>query len=122
MGTGKPAGRIAPLLLVALLLPTYAGAADPGYAVKITGPGSDAVADTVNQVSDLVKRAGGPVPTAAILAQRAERDRGTIDEALRALGYYDDRVEIAIDDKTQPMAVTITIDPGPLHHRGLPRD
>jgi translocation and assembly module TamA len=113
MGTGKPAGRIAPLLLVALLLPTYAGAADPGYAVKITGPGSDAVADTVNQVSDLVKRAGGPVPTAAILAQRAERDRGTIDEALRALGYYDDRVEIAIDDKAQPMAVTITIDPGP---------
>jgi translocation and assembly module TamA len=113
MGIRAPAGRVASLLLVSLLLATGGEAAEPGYVVKITGRGSEAVADTVKQVSELVKRAAEPAPPGEILRQRAARDQATIEDAMRALGYYDDQLRITVDDQATPPTVTIELDPGP---------
>src|SRR5581483_3575987 len=104
--------RVAPLLLAAyalaaLVLLARAEAADPGYVVTITGRDSGAVADTIRQVSELVKRAGEPAPPAGILTERANRDQATIDTALRALGYYDATLTITVDGQARPMTVTI---------------
>src|SRR5258707_1376597 len=97
MGIRLPAGRAARLLLV-LLFAARSEAAEPGYTVTITGSGSKAVTETVAQVSELMKRAADETPPPAILRQRAEQDRERIDDALRALGYYDGKVAV---DKTR---------------------
>src|SRR5258708_5968200 len=112
MGIRLPAGRAARLLLV-LLFAARSEAAEPGYTVTITGSGSKAVTETVAQVSELMKRAADETPPPAILRQRAEQDRERIDDALRALGYYDGKVAVAIDEPAAPPRVTITVEPGP---------
>jgi translocation and assembly module TamA len=118
MGIRAPAGRVAALLLVWLLLIAGGAAADPGYVVTVTGSPDKALVETVRQVSELVKRADEPPPPAAVLRQRAERDRATLSEALRALGYYDDKLMVAVDDAATPMTVTITVEPGPRYTVG----
>jgi translocation and assembly module TamA len=103
------------LLLVAM---TPGEAAEPGYQVTITGKGIDSVEPVIREVSELVKRASEPPPPAMILRQRAERDRATIDDALRALGYYDAQLTIGVDAETQPARVTIEVEPGPRYSIG----
>src|SRR5690349_8743435 len=111
MGIRASAGRVAVLWLV--LLWAGGAAADPGYVVTIAGTDDKALVETVRQVSELVKRADEPPPPPAVLRQRAQRDRAALSDALRALGYYDDRLKIDVDDQASPMTATITVDPGP---------
>src|SRR5579871_598160 len=122
MGIRAPAGRACARAVSLLLVGAWVGAGDAAaqssYVVTITGEGSDAVADTVKQVSELMKRAAEPAPPFEILEQRARRDRGTIEEALRALGYYDGTVRITVNSQTQPPTATIAVDPGPRYAIG----
>src|SRR5260221_4198127 len=116
MGIRASAGRGVALLLAFL----WAGgaAADPSYVVSITGSTDKALVETVRQVSELVKRADEPPPPPAVLRQRAQRDRTALSDALRALGYYDDRLRIDVDDAATPMIATITVEPGPRYTIG----
>ena len=121
MGIRAPTVRAwagaASLLVIGLCIDA-GDAAAKGYVVRITGNGSDAVADTVKQVSELMKRAAEATPPPEILEQRARRDRGTIEAAMRALGYYDGTVRVTVDSHARPPTATITVDPGPLYTIG----
>src|SRR5260221_5363418 len=112
-----PAGRLASYL-VTLLVALGGEAAEPSYVVTITGGADTATVDTIKQVSELVKRTQEPAPPPPVLRQRAERDRTTIDEALRALGYYDAQLAVAVDEQASPLVATIDVQPGPRYTIG----
>src|SRR5689334_2088018 len=116
MGIRAAAGRGAALLLAIL----WAGGApaDPGYLVPITGITDTALVETVRLVLELRKLAGEPPPPAAVLRQRAQRNRAALSDALRSLGYYDDGLRIDVDDAANPMTSTIMVEPGPRYAIG----
>jgi translocation and assembly module TamA len=87
--------------------------AEVPYDLTINPTGDDrldaAIADA-SQLSALSDRA--PASDAA-LRSRAADDKGRLNAVARAYGYYDDRVDIAIDTKAQPVKIAVTVVPGP---------
>ena len=110
--TARRISSIAAGMFAACALTGHSRADDPPYEVEIVGPGSDEVAELVRQVSDLVTRDKGGLPSEPVLRQRAEGDVARIADALTASGYYDAHVETKVDFAVSPPQATITVAPG----------
>lgn len=84
------------------------------YAVTLTGV-EDALEGVLRETSSLVSLQEDPPPSLLGLERRASQDRERLQTALRSAGYYDARLDIAIDDSRTPVAVTVTVQTGPLY-------
>lgn len=103
---------IAAAVVAALWLAVAARAEDRfAYTVEIKG-GTDELTGRFNEVSRLVQAKDRPPPGLAGLEQRAETDAESFRKVMRAEGYYDGNVDIAMDDSVSPVKVTLTVDPG----------
>lgn len=81
------------------------------YKVELSG-GNDELVSQLKGVSRLVQAEDKPPPGLAGLDERAQGDKQLFESVLRSQGYYDGRIEIAIDDARSPAQVTVTIVPG----------
>jgi translocation and assembly module TamA len=77
--------------------------------------GDDDIEKRLREIAQTLRRQDEPPESRAALARRVADDRQGIADTLRALGYFDSRVESSIDRNAAPIAVTITVDPGPLY-------
>jgi translocation and assembly module TamA len=98
--------------LIALGAARLAHAAAP-YEVDFTSTGSDAVDAAIAAASQLSALQDRPPDSDAGLRSRVANDRQRLDAVARSFGYYDDRVEIAIDANAQPEKVTVSVALGP---------
>jgi len=85
------------------------------YDVALSGVTDTALRDLLNATSRLQSLKDNPPFTVAGLEQRIDDDRPRLDEALRSEGYYDARVDIAVDAGRQPATVRIAVEPGPVY-------
>lgn len=88
-----------------------AGRALP-YAVDIDGV-DGALGDLITRSSELLTLQENPPHTLARLRARAEGDVASFQRVLRSEGYYDAKIDLDIDEKTEPVDIDITITPGP---------
>lgn len=88
--------------------------ADVPYEVQIVGIEDDGLLTTLEGVSTLAANVERPPPSLAALKRRAEQDVPTLEEAMASFGYYAATVDYAITEG-DPVAVTVTITPGPLY-------
>lgn len=87
---------------------------DLSYEVKINGAPTDSVMELMEQSSRLEQLEDKLPPSLAALRRRAEVDVEGFKKVLRSEGYYANEVELKIDNKQQPIAITFDITPGPL--------
>lgn len=85
------------------------------YTVTLTGVADDGLRGVLEQSSALFSLKDSPPPSLIGLERRADTDRERLGAALRSAGYYDARLAIAIDRATTPLAVTLTVDTGPIY-------
>ncbi|BBK45105.1 outer membrane protein assembly factor [Allostella vacuolata] len=102
-------------LLLAALASLPASAQVPYAASLVVSTGEDAIADQLRSISETLKRKDEAPASRAALARRVADDRRGLTDTLRALGHFDSKVETSIDRNATPIAVTITVDPGPLY-------
>ena len=121
-----------------LLLGAGVYAADPmPYTLSLAPTGSAEIDQAIRDSSQLAGlRERAPVGPFALIG-RAETDLRRFDTVLRSFGYYDAGIDIriaglALDDPallplleglapSPPVAVQVTLAPGPLYHLGLVR-
>ncbi len=126
------------LWVCVLLLGAGVHAADPvPYTLTLTQTGSGEIDQAIRDSSRLAGlRERAPVGPFALIG-RAEADLRRFDTVLRSFGYYDAGIDIRIaglapDDPSllplledlapsAPVAVQVTLTPGPLYHLGLVR-
>jgi translocation and assembly module TamA len=90
--------------------------ADMRYEAKIVGASDTALADLLDDVSQL-KALEERVPASEeALRRRADEDLRQLLDAAHSLGYWHARLSYAIDTNHDPAKVTITVDPGPVYH------
>lgn len=95
---------------------TGTAAAEVPYAATLTvSPGEEDLEQQVRDIAQTLRRQDDPPESRGALARRVADDRRGITDTLRALGYFDSRVESRIDRNASPIAVTITVEPGPLY-------
>ena len=88
----------------------------PHYTVAIVGVDADsALGKLLYEVSDLVRLQKSPPSSLAGLDRRASNDIESFAIALRSEGFYGYTVRYDIDDNVDPVAVTVTVDPGPVY-------
>lgn len=88
----------------------------PHYTVAIVGVDADsALGRLLHEVSDLVRLQKSPPSSLAGLDRRASNDIESFSIALRSEGYYGYSLRYDIDDNVDPVAVTVTVDPGPVY-------
>jgi translocation and assembly module TamA len=85
------------------------------YEVSLQGV-SNGLEDTIKQASRLFTFHDRPPGSLDALRRRIARDRTVIDDALRAEGYYAGAISIDINEAAKPVAIVITVDPGPLFY------
>lgn len=81
-------------------------------SIKVSG-GPDWLADKMKDLSQLEELKKEPPDSTLALERRALQDKETAEKLLQSQCYYDGSAEIAIDDKTKPAKVTLTLVPGP---------
>jgi translocation and assembly module TamA len=94
------------------------GAADLRYEVAIEGVGDDALRSLLLQVSETQRLIDRPPPSLARLRRRAEDDRSRLIEVLRSEGYYDGRIDVALNSSVKPIKVSFRVDLGPVYRLG----
>lgn len=87
---------------------------DLNYNVKINGAPTESVLELMEQSSRLEQLSDKLPPSFAALRRRAEVDVEGFEKVLRSEGYYANEVDLKIDNKQQPIAITFDITPGPL--------
>jgi translocation and assembly module TamA len=107
--------RRATVALIVLLcaMALRPAAAEIGYHTEITGVEDKALLKDLRAASQLIEQEKRKPDSALALQRRAEADRGRLDAALRANGYYDGTISFTVDDSTDPARVQVAIDPGP---------
>jgi outer membrane translocation and assembly module TamA len=96
-------------MLVILGHPALAfGAEAIAYGTEIVVPGDPALADQMQQISQLVARQGD-VDSELQLQRRAAADITRLEAAARAAGYYDAKLSYDIDKQRQPWRVTVKV-------------
>jgi len=83
------------------------------YQVELEGVDDAALLEILQQSSQLIALADKPPATTVGLRRRAEADVERLQTALRSEGYYDGKIDLAIDTDAEPAAVRLQIDPGP---------
>jgi len=87
------------------------------YSVVLAGVPSEPanqITDRFNALSAL-KAGGNKTANVAQIDRRARDDVALLNELLRADGYYDAQVDSAIEAVGERLAVTLTVEPGPLY-------
>ncbi len=84
-------------------------------ATLVLPPGEGEIERQLREISETLKRVEDPPASRAALFRRVADDRRALTDTLRALGYFDAKVETAIDRNASPLKVTITVDPGPVY-------
>ncbi|MGD9615609.1 MAG: autotransporter assembly complex family protein [Alphaproteobacteria bacterium] len=109
-------------LLVAIGLGCLAGSsvlADLRYETEIVGVEDSALADLLDEVSELKSLQDRLPASEQALRRRAERDLELLTDAAHSLGYWDARFSYRIDTGPEsadmPAKVTVTAEPGPLY-------
>ncbi|MGH6945455.1 MAG: autotransporter assembly complex protein TamA [Geminicoccaceae bacterium] len=122
-------------LLLAACQPTGAPEEPSPPAASVASPGSETAAESLQkfpytvafegvegdlkglleQVSQMKRLTDRPPDSLVRLRRRAQDDVDRFDQALRSRGYYDGKVEIAIDGEAKPIRVTFKIEPGALY-------
>jgi translocation and assembly module TamA len=87
------------------------------YEVTLTGVSGE-LETAIRQTANLFAFQARPPASVEALRRRAGGDRPLIDDTLRAEGYYDGVVEIALDDAVRPVKVSVAITPGPQYRLG----
>ncbi|WP_374445000.1 autotransporter assembly complex family protein [Stella sp.] len=113
--TGLCARRLFAAGLFVLAAAGPAAAEVPYTATLTVAAGEDGVEKRIRDIAQTLLRQKDPPESRAALARRVADDRRGITDTLRALGYFDSRVESGIDRNASPTAVSITVDPGPLY-------
>jgi translocation and assembly module TamA len=85
------------------------------YTVEVTGIEDSDLTRKVEQASRLVTLADEPPPSLVALRRRAETDIDRVREVLRSEGYYDGEASTALDESRRPVAVTLSVSPGPAY-------
>lgn len=80
------------------------------YEVEIAGVEGD-LEDVVREASILIRLEDEPPATLLGIRRRAEDDVDRVRRELRALGYYGAEVSYAMDGESDPVTVTLTIEP-----------
>jgi translocation and assembly module TamA len=96
------------------ILPDTARAAI-AYAPEIRGLEDENLRDELTELSQLFKLKDKQPDTASELRQRAEADIEQLLPAVQGAGYWEARLDLAIDETKQPAKVIITVVPGPLY-------
>lgn len=89
--------------------------ADLRYEAEITGVENPALADLLNEVSELKNLQDRPPASEQALRRRAERDLPLLTDASHSLGYWNARFAYRIDTATEPVKTIVTAEPGPLY-------
>lgn len=87
-------------------------AQDVPYTVEMTGIG-DELRRRVEEHARLFALADEPPASVVALRRRADEDADRIREVLRSEGFYDARIDIAMEDEARPVPIRIIVDPGP---------
>jgi len=87
--------------------------AEVPYEVTFTPTGDDRLDGAIEEASQLSALSDRAPDSDAALRSRAADDRDRFNAVARAYGYYDDAVDVAIDSKSSPVKITVTIVPGP---------
>ena len=96
-------------MLIILADPALAfGAEAIAYETEIVVPGDPALADQMQQISQLVARQGD-VDSELQLERRATADLSRFEAAARAAGYYDAKLVYEIDKQSKPWRVTVKV-------------
>ncbi|MEQ9641601.1 MAG: autotransporter assembly complex family protein [Alphaproteobacteria bacterium] len=85
------------------------------YSVTIVGADDDELQDLLEQSSQLVELKDRPPGSVARLRVRANGDVERLTKTLRSQGYYDGKVEVALDAQAQPATVSLLVAPGPVY-------
>lgn len=85
------------------------------YSVTLAGVEDGGLRDVLEQSSSLFTLKESPPPSLIGLERRAETDRERLGAALRSAGYYDARLDITVNRASTPVAVTLTVDTGPVY-------
>lgn len=83
----------------------------PGYADGRTPTEADLTA-RMSKSSQLVQLEKQPPDSLLGLERRARLDQETALSLLHSLGYYEGEANVAVDDATRPVTVTLTLTPG----------
>jgi translocation and assembly module TamA len=87
--------------------------ADFPYDLSFTPTGNGALDAAIESASQLSALKDRTPDSEAALRSRADGDRDRLNIVARAFGYYDDTVDVKIDDSVTPAKVTVTVTPGP---------
>jgi len=83
------------------------------YEVEITGVDDEKLKDLMKESSQLIALQDQPPTTLSGVSRRIEEDQARFDRVLRSEGYYAGTISHRIDADTDPVRVTISVDPGP---------
>lgn len=85
------------------------------YTPRIEGAEDPKLLSTLKRLSQLFALADKPPDTLVGLDQRARADIEKLTPAVHGAGYWEAELDYAIDDKANPVAVTLVVRPGPLY-------
>lgn len=117
-GTRNRPAHLLLLLLVAWLWAPEAAHGTVPYTPKIEGVEDSKLMSTLKGLSQLFSLKDQPPDTVAGLDQRARSDVDRLKSALQGAGYWEGELDYRIDENTEPVAVTLTVRPGPLYRLG----
>ncbi len=83
------------------------------YTVSLEGDLPRELRDVLEANSQLVLLKGEPPSSRAALRRRTATDVDTLRSVLRSEGYYGGTVEAATDEAADPVAIRLTVSPGP---------
>lgn len=118
-GEGPPADAVAPAAPSGIgeerlgEPPPTAGEEALAYTTVIEGVDDGRLLELLRESSLLVALEDRPPASRAALRTRIEGDRERLDTVLRSEGYYDARIDVAIDEEQTPPVVRVSIVPGP---------
>ena len=105
--------------LAAVVLFAWAGVAAGdsvvSYDVAIRGVEDKSLREILESVSNTVTFKNKPPATLSLLQRRARTDIPDMLQAMRSEGYYNAKLELTIDEKTEPPLVVFNVSPGPLY-------
>jgi translocation and assembly module TamA len=116
--TSRSARRRGAGFLIAVGLACWTGPAvfaDLRYEATIIGVEDPALADLLDEISELKTLEDRPPPSPEALRRRAESDLDRLQAAAHSLGYWNAQFSYTIDANREPASVRVEAKPGPLY-------
>ncbi len=113
VGFMRPVCILATAVIVIAVAVSTPSLAEQPYTVSLEGVEDGPLRDALNETSNLISLAESPPPSFVALRRRTDEDGTRLARVLAARGYLAGSVSIDIARDAQPMAVTISVIPGP---------